>query len=432
VSILVLIIGSALLWRPGETPLLLFAFVFPWLQASVAIFYSNWLGIGVGDFASFSSDMPTAVFLSLAGLLTVAAGMRLGAGSWRWEDAYGFRKQVFEVPFKKWLQLYIIGWVASCAFLSFAYWVIPGLLQLMLGLVAIKWALFFMLAYAVFTGAPRGKFWFAIVFIVELLSGIGGYFSDFKVVLFVTVFAAFASGRRLTLGALAGLVSLGTLLLGFGIVWQTVKGDFRRYVSGGAAAQIVTVDYLTRMEKLAELVGALNADKLALGVDDFLRRVSYVEYFGAVLTYVPSVEPHQHGAILWDAVSRPLMPRLFFAEKTVIDDTARTNLYTGGMAGDSEATSISLGYVAESYIDFGYVGMFAELLLIGVFFGLVYRALVRWKSSRGLLGSALATAVLVGACSLDSSFTKTFGGIIASLLVAWAFAKFFVPRWLPG
>ena len=89
------------------------------------------------------------------------------------------------------------------------------------------------------------------------------------------------------------------------------------------------------------------------------------------------------------------MPRLLFVDKDVIDDTARTNLYTGGLAGSSEGTSISLGYVAEAYIDFGTFGMFAALLAIGLLYGAIYRVLSRWHRSRGLLGIAVATAVLV-------------------------------------
>ena len=85
-----------------------------------------------------------------------------------------------------------------------------------------------------------------------------------------------------------------------------------------------------------------------------LDRLSYVDFFAVVLETVPSQLPHENGALWLDAITRPFMPRLFFPSKTVIDDSERTNYYTGlGVAGAEEGTSISLGYVAESYIDFG-------------------------------------------------------------------------------
>ena len=105
----------------------------------------------------------------------------------------------------------------------------------------------------------------------------------------------------------------------------------------------------------------MDQEKLILSVDQLLRRLTYVDFFAVVLTYVPSQMPHENGALFWDAVSRPFMPRLFFPDKEVIDDFVRSNLYTGGVAAISEGTSISLGYVAESYIDFGAVGMFPAL-----------------------------------------------------------------------
>jgi hypothetical protein len=37
--------GTAILWRRGEFPDLLFVFLMGWLQASVAVFHSNYLGI---------------------------------------------------------------------------------------------------------------------------------------------------------------------------------------------------------------------------------------------------------------------------------------------------------------------------------------------------------------------------------------------------
>ena len=426
-----LILGCMLLWRPGESPILLFAFVYPWLQASISIFHANWQGTDVAALTEFGGDIHTAILLSIACLLVYAAGMRAGAGPWRWQDAHGLRQQAVSHPFSRWFRLYLAGWATSFVALSFA-WVIPGLSQLMLGLASLKWAFFFMLAFAVFVGVRGGKYWLTLVFLIELGSGVGGYFSDFKTVFFVTMFAALASGARFSPRVIIGLVLMGVLVLIFGIVWQTVKPDYRNFVSGGEAAQVVSIDYATRMGKLAELVGALNADRLAEGADQFLRRLTYVEFFGVVLTYVPAQVPHENGAILWDAITRPFTPRILFPDKAVINDSERTNQFTGlGLAGADQGTSISLGWIAEMYIDFGTLGMFPAAFFVGLFYGSIYRRLLRWRASRGLLGMALATAVLIGAGALENSFTKVFGGVVSSLLSTWALAKYMVPRWAP-
>jgi hypothetical protein len=426
-AIVVLVAGCTLLWRPGESPILLFTFAYPWLQASAAIFHANWLGVDIGAYSTVPGDMQNASILSLLGTLTLAVGMRLGAGPRQHMQNLAAHDTAASQPMKRWGQLYAVAWVVSLIAMSSA-WVAPGLSQPMLALATLRWAFFFMLAFAHFV-RDRGLL-FPFVFLLELATSIGGYFSDFKTVFFVTLFAMLARSRislraQLSAGVLAVLT--GT----FGVLWTAVKTEYRVFASGGHAEQVVTVDYAARLGKLYELIAKLDFQALPEAADQLLRRVAYVEFFGAVLVYVPANLPHTAGAIFWDAIVRPFMPRILFPDKDVIDDTARTNFYTGGLAGTSEGTSISLGYVAEAYIDFGMLGMFGALLVVGVFFGVIYRILTRWRRSRGLLGMAMATAVLTSAGALESSITKTFGSVITSLLVAWALTVFVMPRWAP-
>jgi hypothetical protein len=429
-SVAVLIAGCLLLWRPGEPPILLFTFAYPWLQGSIAIFHANWLGVDVAQYSEYRGDMNSAIVMSLTGLLALAVGMRLGAGPRRMGDEHAARGIALSQPIRRWLRLYVLSWALSFAALSFA-WVMPGLTQPMLALAGMRWVFFFMLGVACFTQGRGLSGPFLAAFLLELSAGIGTYFSDFKTVFFITFFAALASRTRLSPRTLLGTGLLFVMAVTLAVVWGAIKGEYRTFVSGGEAAQIVTVDYTTRLTKLYELAAGLDSERLTSAVNQLLRRLTYVEFFSAVLVYVPANIPHSGGAILWDAVTRPFMPRLLFADKDVIDDTARTNMYTGGLAGEDEGVSISLGYVAEAYIDFGSFGMFAVLFGIGLFYGLIYRWLSRWRRSRGLLGVAVAAAVLAGVGPLETSFTKAFGSVIVSLIVAVGMIIFIVPRWAP-
>jgi hypothetical protein len=134
---------------------------------------------------------------------------------------------------------------------------------------------------------------------------------------------------------------------------------------------------------------------------------------------------------MWDAISRPFMPRILFSDKSIIDDTERTNFYTGGVVGNYAGTSISLGWIAETYIDFGQYLMMGAILLIGYFYGRVYRWCLDGSGTRGLLGFGLASVVASAGVSLESSFTKTFGGVVVLILIVWVIGKFAVPRWCP-
>ena len=62
--------------------------------------------------------------------------------------------------------------------------------------------------------------------------------------------------------ALLGAGVLAVLVVALSIVWTAVKSDYRNFVSGGQAGQIVTVDYMARFAKLYKLVGNLDLGAL--------------------------------------------------------------------------------------------------------------------------------------------------------------------------
>jgi hypothetical protein len=230
-----------------------------------------------------------------------------------------------------------------------------------------------------------------------------------------------------------GLLSLGAVALTLGVAWTAVKIDYRSFVSGGEKAQVVTVGYLERISMLAEMLRQLDGNAMADASEKLLQRIAYVDFFGVVLDAVPGVLPHENGALCWDAISRPFMPRLFFPEKTAIDDSVRTNYYTGlDLPTSEEGTSVSLGYMAESYIDFGAAGMMVPIFGLGLLLGRFYRWMLRRDPSR-LLGMALATATIFGASFLESSITKVFGGLVVAMLVSWIVLRIapLYLRWIP-
>lgn len=429
-SAAVLALGIILLWRPGEPPVLLFLFALPWVQASISIFHAAWLGQDLPRYSPISGQMQTAVNLSLLGVAAMAIGMRWGAGALLVMPGRIARVLALTHPMPRWCWLYlaasIIGYGAS-----FASNMVPGLFQVTLAIANLRWAFFFMLAYAGFVRREATSPFFVLPFLLEFGLGVGGFFSDFKTVFLVTVLAFAASGLSFSPRSLFGLTVLASMLVALMVSWTAIKGEYRAFVSGGDGTQAVRVDYATGIEKLASLVHSLDAAAMTNAADHLVRRISYVEFFGAAIDYVPTILPHQNGALIIDAVVRPFMPRLFFPNKTVINDTERTNLFTGGLAGNAEATSISLGYIAECYIDLGEIWMFAALLAIGFFYGRIYRSLISSPGLVGPLGMGLAAAVLLTVGSLDNSFTKVFGGVVVALLASWLLQKLVVPRLCP-
>ena len=429
-ALAVLLAAILLLWRPGESPVMLLVFGLQWLQASVKVFDANLLGLPISDLADFEGDLAASISLSLTGLLVFALGLRYGAGSRRAGVSAQARSVALKYPVSTWFRWYGVGLVVGLGAQELSYQ-ISALAQPLLALASLKWAFFFMLTFAVFSRPLQGRELWLLAFGIELALGVGGFFSDFKSVFLFSILGLVAAGVRLTAQRAVVLAVVGVLTVCCGIVWTAVKRDYRSFVNGGQAEQVVVEEYGDRMSYLVELINELDGDGFSQGADDFLKRLSYVDFFGAVVNFVPRSIAHTNGDIWLDAIYRPFMPRVFFPEKTVIDDSARTNQFTGlEVSGADSGTSISIGYMGESYIDFGPIGMMLPILSLGFALGRVYRWLVLTGPMNGLLGMGMASATLMSFSILESSITKVFGGFVATLLVVWLLSRYVVPRHL--
>jgi hypothetical protein len=425
-----LLVGSALLWRPGESPVLLFVFGFQWLQISTAIFYASWNGLNINEFSEFHGDMQTAATLSLIGLLLLSCSMRFGAGASRPKDKEIAKLSVLRHPTKDWFVLYVAAYLAAILCQVMAL-VVPGLSQPLLAIANLKWAFFFMLTYSAFSADGVRNYWL-MAFAVELVSSLGSYFSDFKTVFFFTIFGLVAAQVRFSARVYITAAALAALLLTMAVIWTEIKPEYRKFASGGKAEQVVTVGFGERVSKLGELASNMDGAAFSDGVDKLIERLAYIDFFAAVINHVPSVVPYQGGAIWWDAIIRPFTPRMLFPEKGAIDDSLETNKYTGlRLLGADKGVSIAIGYMAETYVDFGALGMMPVVAAFGYFLGRIHRHFMTSPRSRGLLGMGLASAIINVAGAFESSILKSLGGIIVMLLVSWLLTWFVIPRCAP-
>lgn len=171
---------------------------------------------------------------------------------------------------------------------------------------------------------------------------------------------------------------------------------------------------MDKLELIGMLISRMDAKKMEEGFKATVARVSYVGLFGSVISHVPAVEPHSNGELWLGAITHVLTPRILFPEKKVLDDSARARRFTGmRLSGAEEGTSIGIGYMAESYADFGSWGMFFPIYLLGLFLGRIYRNFCANPQS-ALLGAAIATSILF---SVIQAFAMSNTKIVGSLVV---------------
>jgi hypothetical protein len=403
-----------LLWRTGETPTLLFCTLFQWLQAYLPTVSASLEGTSFTD-RLFGSELRTATWLSLLGVVILALGIHIALRN-QPRIVKEMDRQIRSLSLHRLFVAYFAIWILSLA-LEYALFLVPTLRAPMMSLLLFKWIPLYLLAMHTFAMGKGFRF-LLIPVAIEIVMGMTGYFSSFKSVLFLLLVVAigiFVRTSRVQWSRIVPIVVSTVLLVG---IWQGVKGKHRQFISGGTGEQVVVVSFQERATNLARLIADLNADLLLEAFNSGLDRLGYVEYFAYSIQNVPSKIPHERGALWLGTVQHVLMPRVLFPRKAIIDDSERTTKYTlRKVAGGAEGTSIGIGYIGESYIDFGMYGMFVPIFLLGIMYGLIYRWFVR-TAPNPLLGVAFATSLLLFPASLlETSNIKIVGGVVTGFLL---------------
>lgn len=421
VAFLVLPLLVLLLWRNGEPPVLLFGCMMQWLQATAAIFYTNHFGITL-DHAFGSENLTVATWLSIAAVLVLGAGIRcafIGAGE---SKRTHLESDADRMNINKIFALYSVSF-AMAAILNAVAFRYTSITQPLLAIASLKWAVVFLLCYTVLH-QRRGYTLLLACVGLEFVMGSFGVLSNFKNIFFVLVVAAMSSplalrGRRLTASVVCFVV-----LFVLGIMWSAIKMDYRVFLAEETSDDVIPIE--RKFEKLADLVESVTWENFSDGLDAMILRVSYVNYFALALENVPARIPYENGELWIGTIKHVLTPRVLFPSKPILDDSERTRLYTGlQVAGMEQGTSIGIGYVGESYVDFGPVLMFLPIFLLGVLYGLIDRFSIT-KTRYKFLGTALGVSILIfNAFGIETSNIKLVGGVVTATLVGFVIYKIF-------
>ncbi len=432
-SAAVLVAGIRLLWRPGEPPILLFIFLYQWMQSATGTLYANAMGMNLAQLSDAKQTLvgegqDFASGLMLTGALVLAFAMRVAAGKPFRDFNAQLKAFVISKPFGFWLRLYAATWVIGTICATIAP-VTGNLGQPILTLSGIKWGGFVLLTFAAFSGSnPSARNVWGLIFGFELLLAIGGYFASFKEVFLFALFGLVIANVRLSPRILILGTTLAAVMLALGIVWTAIKADYRAFANAGSSQQVVVTGYGEGLAVIGRLVSNLDGEDLSDGAESLTKRVMYHQLFGVVVNRVPSYLPYTGGEIWGEAISRPVMPRVFFPNKRAIHDSDLTNEYTGlRVATVEQGTSISLGYMAEAYIDFGPILMFLPIGVLGVGIGYFYRWLLRRRGPLVIAGSALAPFALMPAHLAETSILKMVPSLTLSLLACFVVLKLLAP-----
>ncbi len=320
----------------------------------------------------------------------------------------------------------------ACTYASRA---VPGLSQQFEAVSRLKIVAEFLLFVTVLSTGRGGKFMLAAV-LFEILIGFSGLLSDFRGVFVYLLIAAIAVRLALSVGAvIGGIVWLG-VLVGLGLFWTAVKMDYREFATGGEETQHISVPLADRLAYLGAQVaspGNINWSEASYAL---LSRFAYVDIFGSVIDYQQLAREVAPAGRQWqDAFDHVFKPRIFFPGKASLSDSEVFVRLTGADPLEIRgSTSISVGYMAENYVDLGFPGMLLGIVAVGLMIASVIRHFMKsrlpWMVRQGIV---LAFVYNVAGSGMEISLPKMLGATIMFFLVYWALAKYALPiglRWL--
>jgi len=417
-----------LLWRLGEPPVLLLPAGIQVLQVAMPRIYANFLGVSMQDVSLILGDTTAATWFALAAMLSLVIGMWCSQWGRGMSPVAALQREAQAWSVRGAFVFCIVTMVLAAMFDVLGA-LFDGLRQLAIAAAGIQWVGVFILACAC-TAQRRGFGYLLIMTGLEVVRGFSGYFGDFRIVFFVLIVSIFSAPtkhrpRILLIGSAVG----GTLLL-MAIWWSAIKNEYRTFLDKGSSQQVVLVPFEDRIEFLLNKLVQVDGETIEDGLTRLAYRIGYVDFLAATMRNVPSNLPFQNGEQIGATMMNVLQPRLLFPDKPPLpNDSDILEKYTGINFGESSGsgTSVSLGYVAELYVDFGPFGAVIATFIMGLLGGRAIRYVYSSGSLPAIVSYGLAVMLSMTMTQFEQALIKMVGGFLTSLAVVLVLRKFLLP-----
>jgi hypothetical protein len=418
----VLPVAAGLVWRRDEPPVLSFALAFQWVFIVTGYLY--WRAGGQLE-DLLIGNVELAVFLSLVGLLCLAVGLRLGITVLR---RFLSRRMVvarradetFDIKQLFWITvtIYSVSWMIELSPNNSSSIAVFNAAQILGSILAFREVLFCLLWLTILR-RREGYGYGIIAFVVALVPRFVSTQSTFKELIFMFLIVLLAEFRPWVKTAVqhrwhrrvgAALLAICVLLVAAGVAWEgAIKPMWRTYDAEGSPTK--------KLEAFAEVADSATSESESESwLAALIRRVSSITQFALVLDRVPAIVPHENGQLTLRAIKHILVPRVLFPNKENLGtDSWLAEEYAGLKVG--EDTSVGIGYMAESYVDWGIAGLFPSLVAMGLLLGLAY-ALIFLCSPSYSIGSALAIVIFMNNfVTFEATLPKLLGGFVMNALI---------------
>jgi len=405
-------------WNRGERKgIPLFALVsgMYWLAYVLPLFWgSHEVALVTGRRVLSGTAITASLCLALSGVVALGAGIKLAA-HFRWVPA--IRVDISDAP-NRWNYLRIIFIVGTLVKVFIPITELGGggrqLISNFENMVPSVSFAIFLRYYLRRKISDFDKFLMFGYVLIALVVGISsGWLGSFIGLGIIGMIVYTYERRKLPL--IAVLIVLPIILF-----FQPGKDAFRnRYWRGSS-----TDGYFERIAFWVESSWNVWADamtdqtgqrskKLA---DDTLHRLSLLQQTANVMEFTPSRVPYQHGR-LYSYIGVTFIPRFLWPNKPSVNDANRWYQVSYGLtyAGEISTVSIAVGTLAESYINFGWLGPVLIMFPLGMFLGSLQRIFLHADS--GLLFSSVGAVLVPQLLAVESQMAEYVAGLAQQVFV---------------
>lgn len=352
-------------WWKNQPGIVLYMLAFPFVEIHTTVFEANQYGLSLN--ALFEETGKATFWYSSIGLLFVSLAFKAGIQRIKLPTHETLREAAHKISQLKLLIVYSGSVLLTILLDRLIPWG-SGLHQLETYAQGISTALLVSLGIHYWITKKRPLLILAL-FLAVLITSFYSYFSDWRLPFTLFIVTAMSSVSRVNRRSLLRIAPILVPMLALVLLWQTIKGEYREFLSQGQRTQAVLVDRTTALNKFQELsIQALTKPELLNEdvVAQTYRRAGYLEYFSAAVKKVPSEIPHENGSLLAESLSYSLAPRILNPDKGSKNDRAKVERYTDYYFGTNSFSSFSLGHYCEAYIDWGGLGMMIHLFVYGL------------------------------------------------------------------
>lgn len=422
----------SLIGKPTMPVGVVFFFIWQWAQTFARVLQSMVDGEPLAA-GFYGPGVLNAYWYMLASIVVMALAFRLVLGNLPRPTPADDRAHLEWRPLD--LLLLYGGTLVLAVACTYASRLIPGLGQQFEAVSRLKIVAEFLLFVTVLATGRGGKLMLAAI-LIEIVIGFSGLLSDFRGVFIYLAMAAIAARIALGPTAILGGVVWFSILLMLGLFWTAVKNEYRDYATGGEETQHFSVPLSERFAYLGALAlspGDIDWKEASYAM---LARFAYVDIFGSVVGVQETSRDTDKVRQWGEAFDHVFKPRIFFPDKLALDDTETYARLTGTDPSLvlRASTSISVGYITENYVDFGFPGMLASMFGIGLMIAGVCRYFMRsrlpWMVRQGIV---LAFLYNIAGPGVEASLPKLFGSTVMFFLVYLLLVKFVLPiglKWL--